>query len=142
MIGLEDLRESHYSGNQYSDSVVKEGKLHHTDQQDSSGHRGSRPMECIHWDTVGPMRSKSIKTQLNATVFVCFISGYAILYDHASTADIPLLLEKFYADSILLQEKHGPLRCVLRDNSSVNVSRRVMEWLIKKQICSETSKPY
>ena len=142
VIGLEDRRDSHFPGNQYSDSVVKEGKLHHTDQRDSSGHRGSRPMECIHWDTVGPMRSKSIKNQLYATVFVCSYSGYAFLYGHASTADIPLLLERFYADSILLQEKHGPIRCVRRDNSSVNVSQRVMEWLIKKQIRSETSNPY
>ncbi len=59
--------------------------------RDSSGHRGPRPMECIHWDTVGAMRSKSIKNQLYATVFVRSYSGYAFLYGHASTADIPFL---------------------------------------------------
>ncbi len=32
VIGLEDIRDSHFPGNQYSDSVVKEGNLHHTDQ--------------------------------------------------------------------------------------------------------------
>ncbi len=88
VIGLEDLRDSDFPGNQYSDSVVKEGSVHHdhTDQRDSSGHRGSRPMECIHWNTMGPMRSKSITYQLYAAVLFCFYSRNAFLHGHASTS--------------------------------------------------------
>ena len=76
------------------------------------------------------------------TVFVCAYSRYTFVYEHSSTADILGLLTRFYADSIVLQERHGPIRCVRRDNASVNVSAEVMAWLDKRQNRSETSNPY
>ena len=88
------------------------------------------------------MRSKSTLNHLFVTIFVCDYSKFAFVYGHASPSDIPQLLDRFYADTSLLQEKHGPIRCVRRDNASVNVSAAVMEWLLKRQIRSETSNPY
>ena len=45
VLGLEDLRDSHFPGNDYSDPAVKEGKFHHVDRPGSTGHRSSRPLE-------------------------------------------------------------------------------------------------
>ena len=140
--GLEDLKDSFFPGSQYSDPVVKEAKMHHVDRKDSTGHRGSRPLECIHWDTAGPMRAKSFRNCLYITCFTCAFSGYTFVYEHFSTADIPRLLDRFWADTSVLHENHGPVRCVRRNNASVNVSAEVMAWLDKHQIRSETSNPY
>ena len=88
------------------------------------------------------MRTRSTRNSLYVTVFVCAHSRFVFAYEHSSTSDIPRLLDRFYADTSLLQEKHGPIRCVRRDNASVNVSAEVMAWLDKRQIRSETSNPY
>jgi len=142
VLGLEHLADAFFPGDSYSDPVVKEAKQHHVDRPSSTQHRGTRPFEYIHWDTAGPMRTKSLRNCLFVTTFTCAFSGYTWAYEHTSTADIPRLLERLHADTSLLQEKHGPLRCVRRDNASVNVSAEVMAWLDKHQIRSETSNPY
>ena len=46
------------------------------------------------------------------------------------------------ADTRPLQEKHGPILSVRRDNSSVNVSKDLMKVLDQHGIRSETSNPY
>jgi hypothetical protein len=142
VIGLESLRDSYFPGEHHTESVVREGKMHHIDRPQSTGTRGTRPMECIHWDTAGPMKTRSTRNSLYVTVFTCAYSRYTFIYEHSSTADIPRLLDRFDADTSLLQEKHGRIRCVRRDNASVNVSAEVMDWLDKRQIRSETSNPY
>ena len=129
-------------GIDYSDPAVKVGKLYHADKPQSSDHRLTRPLERISWDTLGPMQSKSNLGHTYATIFTCAFSGYVWVYSHSSTADIPFLLEKFYADLGNLREKHGPVLCVRRDNASVNVSKRVSDFLLKHAIRSETSNPY
>ena len=88
------------------------------------------------------MQSKSTLGHAYATVFSCAFSGYVWVYSHSSTADIPSLLSKFYADSSLLREKHGPILRVRRDNASVNVSQKVTAFLDQHSICSKTSNPY
>ena len=58
--GLKSLHNAHFPGDEYSDPVVKLGKMHHIDQPDVSDTDSSvsGPMPCIYWDMVGPMRSK------------------------------------------------------------------------------------
>jgi len=140
--GLEDLTDSHFPGLDYSDPAVKLGKLHHADQPGLSAHRPARALELISWDTLGPMQSKSHLGYSYATIFTCAYSGYAWVYGHTSTADVPLLLEKFFAYSSVLRDKHGPILRVRRDNASVNVSNRVSDFLTTHGIRSETSNPY
>jgi len=140
--GLDDLSDSHFPGNCYSDPAVKLGKLHHVDQAAPSLHRPSRAMECISWDTLGPMKLQSTSGHSFATVFTCAFSGYAWVYGHTSTADIPVLLKKLFADTAGLREKHGPILRVRRDNASVNVSKHVSDFLLQHEIRSETSNPY
>ncbi len=50
--GLEDLNDSRFPGNGYSDPAVKLGKLHHVDIPESSSSIASRAMEYISWDTL------------------------------------------------------------------------------------------
>ena len=140
--GLDDLADSRFPGLDYADPAVKLGKLHHVDMPDSSLNRPSRPMECISWDTIGPMQSKSSTGHSYATIFTCAHSGYAWVYSHSSTADIPLLLTKFYADTAVARDKHGPILRVRRDNASVNISQTVSAFLERHGIRSETSNPY
>jgi hypothetical protein len=89
--GLEDLIDSHFPGVDYSDPAVKLGKLHHADQPGPSQHRPARALELISRETLGPMQSKSHLDYSYATIFTCAYSGYAWVYGHSSTADIPLL---------------------------------------------------
>ena len=140
--GLEDLTDSHFPGNDYSNPAVKVGKLHHVDQPASTGTRASRPMECICWDTFGDMKFPSTVGHKYATIFTCASTGYAWAYSHSSTADVPVLLARFYADTSVLREKHGPILRVRRDNASVNVSQKVQDFLLQHGIRSETSNPY
>ena len=77
-----------------------------------------------------------------ATVFVDDYSNYSWIYGHQSTADVLPIFQRFLADTSSLQEKHGRVLTVRRDNSSVNVSRAMMTFLDQKQIRSETSNPY
>ena len=58
---LERLGDAHFPGDDYSDTAVKVGKLHHVDKPDVSDSSVSGPMQCIYWDTLGPMRSCSIQ---------------------------------------------------------------------------------
>jgi hypothetical protein len=140
--GLEDLKDSHFPGESYSDPAVKESKMQHVPYPSSQGPRGTRPLEYVHWDTAGPMRVKSVRNALYVTAFTCAYSGFTFVYEHSSLADIPRLLTRFHADTSVLQGQHGPIRCVRRDNASVNVSAEVSAWLDQHQIRSETSNPY
>ena len=142
VIGLEGLADSHFPGNHYSDDAVKVGKLHHVDLPPANGTRAARPMACIHWDTMGPTRSRSCQGCSYVTIFTCDYSGYTFSYGHQSTAQMPALLERLLADTRPLQEKHGPILSVRRDNASVNVSKELMTILDQRGIRSETSNPY
>ncbi len=63
VVGLETLFNSHFPGDEideYAEPVAREAKLHHVDRPQPTGTQESRLMECIHWDTAGPMRTRSI----------------------------------------------------------------------------------
>jgi hypothetical protein len=90
--GLEDLTDAHFPGNDYSDPAVKIGKLQHADKPESASSSALRPLDCISWDTLGPMHYKSHHGHSYATIFTCARSKYTWVYNHASTADIPALL--------------------------------------------------
>ncbi len=109
--GLDALCDSQFPSEDYQESLVHDGKMHHVDRPQATGTKGTRPMECNHWDTAGPMKTTSVRNGLYVTVFVCAFSRYAFIYEHTSTADIPRLLAQFSADTSLLQERHGPIRC-------------------------------
>ena len=112
------------------------------DKPGASHKRDSRAFECISWDALGPMKIQSTLSPSYATIFTCGFSGFAWVYGHTSTADIPMLPQKFLADTVALREKHGPILWVRRDNASVNVSQGVTALLLQHGIRSETSKPY
>ena len=76
------------------------------------------------------------------TLFVDAYSGYAWAYGHLSTAEVPDLFARFYADTSPLRELHGALLCVRSDNASVNVSRRFQQQDDTLAIRHETSNPY
>jgi hypothetical protein len=56
-------------------------------------------------------------------------------------ADTLGVLTRFFVDSSVLQDCHGAIRCVRRDNASNHVSADVMAWLDKRKIRSEISNP-
>ena len=139
--GLEELSETRFPKN-YISSEVKIGKMQHVDMPKATGTRASRPMAGIHWDTLGPTTTCSINGHKYCTIFTCDHSSFTWAYGHNSTDQIPDILEKFLADTAVLQEKHGPILWVRRDNASVNVSKKVELILLKRNIRSETSNPY
>ena len=96
----------------------------------------------ISWDTAGPTQTRSINGYHYVTVFVCRYSMYYWAYGHHSTAQIPDLFDKFYADTASLREKHGPILSVRRDRASVNISDAFEKKLVQLVIRSETSNSY
>ena len=94
------------------------------------------------FDTVGPTKTISVQNFRFLTLFTDAFSGYTWAYGHASTAEVPALFSRFYADTSLLRDKHGPLLCVRSDNASVNVSRQFKQQLDTLAIRHETSNPY
>ncbi len=106
------------------------GKLTHapqrrgTAQADRDGYVLDRCMSNISCDThtVDPTKSKSINSYQYATVFVDQHSMYYWAYGHNSTAQVPALFDKFYADTAPLRDKHWPILCLRRNGASVNIS--------------------
>ena len=64
------------------------------------------------------------------------------MYGHHSTAQVPALFDKFYADTAPLRDKHGPILCLRRDRASVNISADFEKQLVRLGIRSETSNAY
>ena len=112
--GMEHLTFSHFPGASYSNPAGKVGKSHQVDAPGETGTRASRPMALIHWDTLGPTRSKSCQGFHYATVFVDDYSNYSWIYGHQSTADVLPIFQRFLADTSSLQEKHGRVLTVRR----------------------------
>ena len=94
------------------------------------------------FDTIGPMKTLSVQNFRFMTLFTDAFSGYTWAYGHASTAEIPALFTRFYADTAPLRDVHGSLLCVRSDNASVNVSRQFKQQLDSLAIRHETSNPY
>ena len=67
---------------------------------------------------------------------------YYWAYGHHSTAQIPELFDKFYADVAPLRDKHGPILSVRHDWASVNISAAFEHKLVHLGIRSETSNSY
>ena len=126
----------------YISPEVKIGKLTHAPQPKLTGHVPDCCMSQISWDTVGPTKTKSLNGYQYATVFVDQCSLYYWVYGHHSTAQIPALFDKFYADTAPLRDKHGPILCLLRDRASVNISAEFEKQLVRLGIRSETSNAY
>ena len=139
--GLDELSETRFPKN-YISKDIKIGKMQHVDMPKATGTRADRPMAGIHWDTLGPTSTCSINGHKYCTILTCDHSSFSWAYGHNSTDQIPGILEKFFADTAALQEKHGPILWVRRDNASVNVSKTVELLLLKRNIRSETSNPY
>ena len=118
------------------------GKLKHAPKPKFTGHVPLHCMAQISWDTAGPTKTKSLNGYSYATVFVDHKSMYYWVYGHHSTAQIPELFDKFYADTAPQREKHGPILCVRRDNASVNVSSGMEQRLVRLGIRSETFNAY
>ena len=139
--GLDDLADAHFPRN-YISADVQLGKLKHARKPLLTGHVPDRCMASISWDTAGPTQTRSINGYNYVTVFVCRYSMYYWAYGHHSTAQIPELFDKFYADVAPLREKHGPILSVRRDRASVNISAAFEHKLVRLGIRSETSNSY
>ena len=141
VVGLDDLADAHFPRN-YISADVQLGKLKHARKPLLTGHVPDRCMASISWDTAGPTQTRSINGYNYVTVFVCRYSMYYWAYGHHSTAQIPELFDKFYADVAPLREKHGPILSVRRDRASVNISAAFEHKLVRLGIRSETSNSY
>jgi hypothetical protein len=130
VVGLEDLADSKFPRN-YISPDVKIGKLKHAPQPKLTGHVPDRCMSHISYDTAGPTKTKSINGYHYATVFVDQRSMYYWVYGHNSTAQIPAIFDKFYADTAPLRDKHGPILCLRRDRASVNISADFEKYLVR-----------
>ena len=106
VVGLDDLADAHFPRN-YISADVQLGKLKHARKPLLTGHVPDRCMASISWDTAGPTQTRSINGYNYVTVFVCRYSMYYWAYGHHSTAQIPELFDKFYADVA-----HGPILSV------------------------------
>jgi hypothetical protein len=110
VVGLDDLTDAHFPQNYVSaDVTVQLGKLKHAPQPILAGHNPERCMAEMSWDTASPAQTRSINGYHCVTVFVCCYSMYHWVNGHHSTAQIPDLFDKFYADTASLREKHGPI---------------------------------
>ena len=116
------------------------GKARHIRFPSTTPAKWKRPMACVFFDTVGPTKCVSVQGYRFLTLFTDAYSGYTWPYGHTSTADIPDLFARFYADVAPLRESHGPILCVRTDNASVNVSRRFASQLTSLAIRHETDR--
>ncbi len=76
----------------------------------------------ISWDTAGPTKTKSINGYHYTTYW-----GFG----QNSTAQIPELFDKLYADTAPLRDKPGPILSVRRDRATVNISAALEKHLVQ-----------
>jgi hypothetical protein len=106
------------------------------------GTYATRPHEIWHMDTFGPTKTKSLYGFYYNTTWTCGFSGYCLSYGHNSTAKLPEIQERWYADFAGLRGLHGDPRVLRCDNASVNISASATSFYEARGIRTETSCPY
>jgi hypothetical protein len=134
------LADSHFPRN-YISADVRVGKSTVADQPSPTTTVPSRPNEVWHMDTIGPTKTTSVHGYRDNTSFTCGYTGYVLSYGHASPGQVLDIIERWYADTAGMRERHGDPRVFRCDNASVNVSRRASSFRVAKGIRTETICP-
>ena len=117
--------------------VCTEGKFTQTRNREPDS-KAKKPLELVHTDLAGPMRTPSIEGHRYAQSFTDDYSGTILVYFLRSKSDTVQATERFLADI----KPHGDVKCLRSDNGSEFTSRDFQSLLRKNRIRHETSAPY
>lgn len=100
--------------------------------------KAKKPIEVIHTDLAGPMKTTSIEGYKYTQSFTDNYLGAILVYFLKSKGDAVLATEKSLADVA----PYGEVKCMRSDNGTEFTSRDFQVLLTKNKIRHETSAPY
>lgn len=100
--------------------------------------KAKKPLELVHTDLAGPMRTPSIEGHRYAQSFIDDYSGTIFVYFLMSKTDTVQATERFLADIA----PYGEVKRIRSDNGTEFKNRDFQTLLRKNRIRHETSAPY
>ena len=122
----------------------KEAKLTRAAKAAGSTSRAKEPLELIHVDTAGPMRTVSMFGNKYFTIFTDDYSRFRWIYFHKAKDELLDIFRKFQLDvqSVLIYSKIGAVRRLRSDNGGEYTSCDFEEYLLNEHIRHEFSNAY
>ena len=117
--------------------VCTQGKFTQTRNREPD-RKAKKPLELVHTDLAGPMRTPSIEGHRYAQSFTDDYSGTMLVYFLKSKSDTVQATERFLADIA----PYGEVKCIRSDNGTEFTSRDFQTLLTKNRIRHERSAPY
>ena len=117
--------------------VCTQGKFTQTRNREPD-RKAKKPLEQVHTDLAGPMRTPSIEGHRYAQSFTDDYSGTMLVYFLKSKSDTVQATERFLADIA----PYGEVKCIRSDNGTEFTSRDFQTLLTKNRIRHERSAPY
>ena len=117
--------------------VCTQGKFTQTRNREPD-RKAKKPLELVHTDLAGPMRTPSIEGHRYAQSFTDDYSGTMLVYFLKSKSDTVQATERFLADIA----PYGEVKCIRSDNGTEFTSRDFQTLVTKNRIRHETSAPY
>lgn len=100
--------------------------------------KATKPLQLVHTDLAGPMRTPSIEGHRYAQSFTDDYSGTMFVYFLKAKSDAVHATERFLADIA----PYGEVKCVRSDNGTEFTTKDFQELLTKNRIRHEKSAPY
>lgn len=100
--------------------------------------KAKKPLELVHTDLAGPMRTPSLEGHRYAQSFTDDYSGTILVYFLRSKSDTVKATERFLADIA----PYGEVKCIRSDNGTEFTSQDFQTLLRQNRIKHETSAPY
>lgn len=117
--------------------ICTKGKFTQTRNREAD-RKATEPLQLIHTDLAGPMRTPSLGGHKYAQSFTDDFSGAMTVYFLKSKSDAVQATERFLADSA----PHGRVKCIRSDNGTEFTNKDFKALLTKNGIKHETSAPY
>lgn len=117
--------------------ICTKGKFTQTRNREPD-RKATEPLQLVHTDLAGPMRTPSIEGHKYAMSFTDDYSGAITVYFLKSKSDATHSTERFLADSA----PYGKIKCLRSDNGKEYINREFKALLTKNGIRHETSAPY
>lgn len=117
--------------------VCTQGKFTQTRNREPD-RKAKKPLELVHTDLAGPMRTPSIEGHRYAQSFTDDYSGTMFVYFLKCKSDTIQATERFFADVA----PYGKVKCIRSDNGTEFTSQGFQALLTKNRITHETSAPY
>lgn len=117
--------------------ICTKGKFTQTRNREPD-RKATEPLQLVHTDLAGPMRTPSLEGHKYAQSFTDDYSGAITVYFLKSKSDAIHATERFLADSA----PYGKVKCLRSDNGGEFTNREFKSLLTKNRIRHETSAPY